>query len=908
MEELIYVIDNLNSDQNGAFAINIQVARKNGFQMEAIKIQPTLTETSLLKFFSARDTNLLKFLIKEEALFQKTTFKVTLDKNKTPLNKVHISHRSIDEALKQFAISGKLYFGSKALAIDLYSKVIFFYLAKGSNVDAYLQVKEDRLKLSALSFIGRGPPHFFIHGMMLKLISNDVSWKDLKAASENKIRPLKDLLEDATIDEQSPQIVIDGEIEFKKEAEPLPMLSLKDPLGSFAVLKMDYGNGQIVDYQEASFGQQDKARNGQIEASWEKDLLETDFIKKIVGNSDYYCPLDKVSKSLAFLLEIGWKVIDYKGNQVLLQNKIELEADLDNRANGAIIIKGKVNYGSFDADISHIIGSFNRRERFAKLAEGYVALLPNNFENSGLDSLVNEGEIEDGFIKVKKGRIGSLTDLFESKTCMRTSLDLELLKQKLKGFEGTSDSTLLQNNQTFPSIAFMGQLRPYQQEGLNWLNFLHDFSFHGLLADDMGLGKTVQTIAFLSTKDFKRPILIVMPTSLIFNWKREFEKFLPSLSVIVHHGKERRALPTDLSSKVILTTYTTLRLDLQQFSSLKYDCLILDEAQVIKNSGTQTFQAVMKLDSSFRLSITGTPVENNINELWSHFNFLMPDLLGTEIEFRGECQAGMSDPRFLRRIKRTVRPFILRRRKSEVAKDLPEKIEQTIFVEMGEKQREIYESYLSGVRKNLLKKVSVDGASKHRMEILEAIMRLRQICCDPRLVDGEMTEKSAKLDTLMQDLETAISAGSKILVYSQFTSMLSLISRRVKEMGWKFVSLDGKTSDREKVVSEFQNNPDIPLFLISLKAGGIGLNLTAADYVFLYDPWWNNAAENQAIDRAHRIGRKDTVIAKRYIVKESIEEKMMKLKEAKSALASELLDDDSVQASISADDLLFLFQ
>jgi len=269
----------------------------------------------------------------------------------------------------------------------------------------------------------------------------------------------------------------------------------------------------------------------------------------------------------------------------------------------------------------------------------------------------------------------------------------------------------------------------------------------------------------------------------------------------------------------------------------------------------------------------------------------------------------MSDQRYLKRIKRKIRPFLLRRRKEEVAKDLPEKIEQTVWVEMSEGQRARYEEFLTGVRRNVLSKVSVDGAGKHRMEILEAIMRLRQICCHPLLVIAEgihESAESAKLDALMQDLETAISEGRKVLVYSQFTSMLALIAKHVKTRGWQYVYLDGSTQNREKVVTEFQENPSIPLFLISLKAGGIGLNLTAADYVFLYDPWWNNAVENQAIDRAHRIGRKDTVIAKRYVVAESIEEKMMKLKAAKSSLAAELLDDDSVPTQLSTDDLLFL--
>lgn len=882
MEELIYSIEKVRTEHDGALAIKIQVAKRSGFVLEPIENQPLLTQEQLLKLSSPRDTNLIAFLIKEESAYLKSK----LNGNKTPFNVVHISYASIPEALKLFTITGKLHFQNKALAIDLYSPVKFYYAATGNDVTGILQSGSQDIPITSASFIGRGSPHFFIHGIHLKCIATDISWKDLKAAYDNKIRPVNELLKEAADDPDAPRVVSTDGIQ-PGPADPLPVLILKDRLGSFADLKMNYGNENLIDFHDHI-----KGRNLKAETAWEKDLLETDFIKKPLGTSHYYCPLDKVSKSIAFLLEIGWQVFDWRGNRVLLQNKLDLHAD---SADNTIQIKGKVVYGDFEANLTDIVGAFNRRERFAELAPGHVALLPNSWDKGGLDALAEEGEIVGDSIRIKKNQIGSLSNLFETVRCDN---NLSLLKDKLQTFQGIQPTT--------PSSAFKGTLRPYQQDGLNWLAFLHDFGFHGILADDMGLGKTVETIAFLSTLTLQHPILIVLPTSLIFNWKKELERFLPSLPVTIHHGNKRSIISN--SPHIILTTYATLRLDIAQFAALKYDCLILDEAQAIKNSNTQTFQAVAKLDASFRLSITGTPVENNLMELWSHFRFLMPDLFGEEKEFQAEVQAGMSDPRFLRRIQRKIRPFLLRRRKEDVAKDLPEKIEQIVWVEMSDGQRGIYESFLSGIRKNLLTKVSADGASKHRMEILEAIMRLRQICCHPLLVDTESTDDSAKLDALMQDLETAIAEGRKVLVYSQFTSMLALISKRIQQAEWKWVYLDGSTRDREKVVNEFQNNPDIHLFLISLKAGGIGLNLTAADYVFLYDPWWNNAVENQAIDRAHRIGRKDTVIAKRYLTAESIEEKMMKLKEAKNSIAAGLLDDDSAVSNLTTDDLLFLLR
>jgi SNF2 family DNA or RNA helicase len=324
---------------------------------------------------------------------------------------------------------------------------------------------------------------------------------------------------------------------------------------------------------------------------------------------------------------------------------------------------------------------------------------------------------------------------------------------------------------------------------------------------------------------------------------------------------------------------------------------------VIKNARTQTFQAVCQLSSQFRLSLTGTPLENHLNELWSHFHFLMPELLGDMQDFESELTAASSDYRYLHRIKKKIRPFILRRKKEEVAKDLPERVEQTVWIEMSPPQRQLYNDFLGGVRSGLLKKIELEGASKHRMEILEAILRLRQICCHPLLVLKEEPDPSAlvssKLEMLLQDMETLIEEGKKILIYSQFTSMLKLIAKEIN---------NGSTTDREKIVEKFQSDPQIPLFLISLKAGGIGLNLTQADYVIIYDPWWNEAAENQAIDRAHRIGRKDTVFAKRYVTLETIEEKIMSLKSHKRTLIGEVMEDswDMDNFSITSQDLMNL--
>lgn len=911
MGELFYtIVESPRTEKNDVLVIKIQEAERDGFLFKPLQNQRPLTRELLNSLATAKDTSILPFLIKSEADFAKECRGRILDEKRAHFNLIHILLRYIPQSLKLFAMTGKLYHKEKALTIDLFGKNEFYYIVEsseeGPKPKGYIKAGSQEFPLSSCDFIGRGPPHWFIKGIQLKCLSTEIIWKDFKAAFEGTPLNLESLVEDTHNDPTAPRIVFQEAAASISSREPLPILILKDRLGAFASLQMDYGsNASLISYEDSTQAVFDKSgkpfckRQQSIEAGWEKDLFETDFVKKNIGTSHYYCPLDKVAKSIAFLLEIGWQVRDSQGNRVLSMRHTDLHAEMSTQN---IAIKGKVHYDTFQADLATVMGAFNRRERFVEILPGHVGLLPNQWQQADLEFLSEEGEIVSDTILIKRNSIGTLSGLFDSHPQIGLDSILQGMREKIENFQGLAEAP--------PGPNFKGILRPYQQTGLNWLSFLYEFSFHGILADDMGLGKTIQVLAFLSRIEISAPVLIVVPTSLIFNWKKEIERFLPNFPLHIHHREGRGQLSeTWQRPPLILTTYATLRLDAALLSKLSYECVILDEAQAIKNAHTQTFKAVSMLNARFRLSMTGTPIENNLMELWSHFRFLMPDLLGDEASFQAEIQAGLSDSRFLRRIKKKIRPFFLRRRKEEVAKDLPEKVEQIVWVEMGEAQRAVYENFLSGIRGKLIDKISSEGIEKHRMEILEAIMRLRQICCHPLLISSSSlgeTAESAKLEALMEDLETILAEGHKVLIYSQFTSMLSLISKRVREKAWKYAYLDGSTQDREKVVNQFQDDPSISLFLISLKAGGIGLNLTAADYVLLYDPWWNEAIENQAIDRAHRIGRQQTVIAKRFIVSETIEEKMMKLKSAKSALAKDLLGEEVNYQGLSADDLLFL--
>ena len=643
----------------------------------------------------------------------------------------------------------KLFCEGKQLVVDLYGQAEFFYEGtplEGGKLEVLgkLRWRETTVDLDKCQAVVPGKPHWFVCGLVLKMIGTSLSWKRLKELKQSPLRlegGVKQTFLDALDpdDPEEPKLVVKGGAieEAFQEASPCPLLILKDRWGACADLWMDYGHGQHIAIHDPRPVIKDEKgnilfkRQEKTEANWEKDLLETDFIKKNVGTSHYYCPVNLVPKSLTFLLEIGWHVQDWQGKQVIKQTGLSLQFD---ELKQTIAVKGHLNYEDHQADVSSILGAFNRREHFIQLSQHAVGLLPPNETSHALRELAEESELAGAERVIKKNRLGVLEPLWQFATSSRP---LEDLKNKLHGFKGIQEAP--------PSPAFQGQLRPYQQEGVNWLAFLSDYGFHGILADEMGLGKTVQILAFLSQLHPENCHLIVMPTSLLFNWRNEIRQFLPSASCIIHQGAQRAKTAEELQRfGIILTSYTTLRLDLPLFQTLSYDTLILDEAQTIKNANTQIAQAVCQLNAHLRICVTGTPVENRMQELWSHFRFLMPDLFGTEEEFEAEIQAGESDRRYLDRIRKKIAPFILRRRKEEVLTDLPARIDQVVWIEMAEEQRRHYDQLLAGFKSGLLKKVETEGVGKCRMEILEALLRLRQICCHPLLVSSLSEESSSQ--------------------------------------------------------------------------------------------------------------------------------------------------------------------
>jgi SNF2 family DNA or RNA helicase len=436
----------------------------------------------------------------------------------------------------------------------------------------------------------------------------------------------------------------------------------------------------------------------------------------------------------------------------------------------------------------------------------------------------------------------------------------------------------------------------------------------------MGLGKTIQVLSLLEERRALRhadkpahrlpPSLVVMPRSLVFNWQQEAERFTPGLRILEHTGGVRiRGHEHFDDYDAVLTTYGTLRRDAPFFKDKMFDYVILDEAQAIKNASTESAKAARLLRGSHKLALSGTPVENHLGELWSLFEFLNPGMLGAASVLKlGKGSGGKLDDAQRALIAQALRPFILRRTKSQVARDLPEKVEQTLFCQLGPAQRTLYNELRDHYRRTLLNRIEHDGLEKSKIHILEALLRLRQAAIHPGLIDrARVHEPSAKLDMLLPQLAEVLEEGHKALIFSQFTSVLAILRDRLDEQQIRYEYLDGQTRDRATPVEHFQNDPESRLFLISLKAGGLGLNLTAAEYVFLLDPWWNPAVEAQAIDRTHRIGQTRSVFAYRLIAKDTVEEKVLELQEGKREIADAIINqDNSLLRNLRSEDLALL--
>lgn len=671
---------------------------------------------------------------------------------------------------------------------------------------------------------------------------------------------------------------LERKIPLKILAERLPVLSESPPRIELRLERIGKGVDEKLEVvpalvYDSDFPKKDPTAEKQLLRKLQADLQLTPGHRVEYGPS---AAIDFIRRAADW--ELKGEALQFFIPEAALQ--VELQADESDFQVSFRSPSGK------SADPHAVLKAWSANENLVRLNDGGYSALPQDWLarfGPGLARLFLLRE--SGTEKLPSAFRPELIDLVQE-SGGQLSAGLEALGKRLSDTEGLPHANL--------PLDLQATLRPYQQTGVDWLTLLRDSDMGALLADDMGLGKTIQALCAIRGKT-----LIVCPTSVLQAWSAQIRGFRPGLQMKLYYGSSRK---WDPSPDVTLTTYGLLRQDRDLILAESWDGIILDEAQTIKNPDSQVAKAAHLLRAKFRLTLSGTPVENSLEDLWSQFRFLNPGLLGTRAEFqenfsgpisRGEVQA-------IQRLRKLVRPFILRRMKKEVAPELPPRTEGVLEAEFSPSEQVLYDSLLAASRKEVLAQMAEGGSV---FGALEQLLRLRQACCHPSLIPGQKAETSAKLDLLETTLENSVAMGHRVLIFSQWTSFLDLIEVRVQKMGLGFLRLDGATRDRESVVNRFQDPSGPPVMLISLKAGGVGITLTAADHVFLMDSWWNPAVEDQAADRAHRIGQENPVFIYRFVVRNTLEERILELQKQKLELSNSVLEGGGAAISLTRDDI-----
>lgn len=737
-----------------------------------------------------------------------------------------------------------------------------------------------------------------------------------------------------------------------EQAAPRPVVSLEKNLNGqlSMVLKFIYGDNSIFHANRKS-GMKVSCMINKNEVEFirtQRDYaFENSCISKLLTygltnkQGPYFEPMTKNDNKHGTYGPITWlnynKELLQKGGFDIAQSNlekdyylghVELKMEVSEKSNDWFDIMATVEFDGFKIPFVDFRENITNGIREFVLPNNKVMILPEEWFVSYHD-LINFSETEGKTLKLKKQHFSILNSR----------------EARLTGdFRNNLKKLLNSENEPMEKLPndIHAELRNYQHQGYSWMYRLFKNGFGGCLADDMGLGKTLQTLALLKQVSVESDIvvpaenvktnqqlslfdqpsttqqgsssktsLIIVPTSLVHNWVNECHKFLPSLKIQTYIGPSRGLLADCIvENDLIVTSYGIVRNDLQQFLAQSFLYVVLDESQMIKNPGSKTYQAVIQIKADNRLVLSGTPIENSLSDLWAQFNFINPGLLGNLGFFQNEFQypiEKMHDENKSDRLQQLIAPFIMRRTKGQVAKELPDLSEQVIGCDLNEVQEVFYEREKSKARNLVLENINKMGLRKASMQILQSLMKLRQIANHPILVDEDYIAGSGKFDEVKRVLETLNREGHKALIFSSFVGHLELVSDWLKKEGIEFTMLTGQTRDREKIVKQFQEDENKQFFLISLKAGGVGLNLTAASYVLMLDPWWNPAAEKQAINRAHRIGQDKHVMVYRFIARNTLEEKILKLQERKSQLA-DIFVNENLFSSISQEDILELFE
>ncbi|HMV81866.1 MAG TPA: SNF2-related protein [Blastocatellia bacterium] len=802
------------------------------------------------------------------------------------------------------------------------------------EVRGYLVRDEERLELSEPVlvieegiFFTREQAMRYDHGGAFAWVKLLQKHKTIQVAEEMSAEFLGELLSKPML----PPLDLPEELQFETvQIAPRPRLKVKPPDKNDWLDREDLRGELAFGYGNAVIGAYDNQRG------------------VYDGDAHTFCLRDEAAEQAAMnrLIELGWQMHPPdEDNELprwrLAQSKlprvvrellaegwqVEAEGKVYRQSGGIHMqITSGINWfdlhGTFEFDgikapLPTVLAALRKGETAVALGDGTFGFLPEEWlQKYGL--LAGLGKADGDKLRFQSSQLSLLDALLSSQPEIKFDRAFAQKRAELKNFEGIAP--------TEQPEGFVGELRGYQKDGLGWMLFLQEYGFGGCLADDMGVGKTPQVLALLEmrrqlrapkksvakgrkTKAAKTatpvndappsipPSLVVVPQSLVFNWQQEAARFTPELRVLNHTGQSRQKGETAhfADYDMILTTYGTLRNDVEDLKNFQFDYVVLDEAQWIKNATSASAKAARQLQGSHRLGMSGTPIENHLGELWSLFEFLNPGMLGAASVFKMTSGSARNSDEATRKVlAQALKPFILRRTKQQVATELPAKLEQTLYCELEPAERKTYNELRDYYRNTLLERIDSEGLGKSKIQVLEALLRLRQAALHPGLIDPSLADQdSAKLDLLLEQIDEVLEGDHKALVFSQFTSMLAILRDRLDKMGVVYEYLDGQTRNRQKVVERFQKDPEVSLFLISLKAGGTGLNLTAAEYVFLLDPWWNPAVEMQAIDRAHRIGQERQVFAHRLIARDTVEEKVLQLQADKRNLADAIISADN---------------
>lgn len=785
----------------------------------------------------------------------------------------------------------------------------------------------DRLQLISHS------PVWALAGRYLVQVANPEALPIIQVAP--LIIPAKDeeLFREQFFSKVAERVSIQGDVVTWEEVEtpPTPRLYLSDESGTLrATLHFGYGEYEVdcernpptltVEDLPNSWTLARIHRDVEKEAEYYQMFTDARYGLKRAGRELPYGtfelrarthPFDFLSGSISALTALGFEIY---GEEKLKTGRI-------NRAKPTISLgltsgldwfdlDAVIKYGDQEVPFGAVRKALRKGQRYVKLADGSVGELPETWLERYKRLFEMAEETADGGMRIADYHLPLLDPLLDDAPDTQLSAEFEERRQRLRNFEKIAPQPL--------PVEFTGELRPYQKAGLDWLHFLNQYKFGGCLADDMGLGKTIQVLALLqSLREQGKTTgasLLVVPKSLVVNWQRESERFTPELRFLEYMGNSReKDTSTFKDYDVVITTYGTMLRDIDLLRKHHFDYAILDESQAIKNPMSKSARASRLLQAAHRLVLTGTPVENNTFELWSQFAFLNPGLLGNvdyfKSEFAGPIERGNGEDA-AQTLRQLIYPFVLRRTKEQVAPELPPRTERVMYVDMVPAQKKLYKRTLDYYRGLLLGMIEDNGIDDARMKILEGLLRLRQVSIHPLLVESKYRGEAPKFELLLETLESLHGTGHKALIFSQFVEVLTLLRKELDAKKISYAYLDGQTSlkKRQEQVDAFQEDPKLAFFLISLKAGGVGLNLTAADYVIHLDPWWNPAVERQASDRTHRIGQDKPVFVYKLITRDSVEEKILKLQERKQQLVEQLISaEGSFFKALTAEDVQVLF-